>query len=180
MFGIVAFTRLVMRGMIMHGAWKGLHQNKTSENTMRLLAIIFAAMMAVACGKSGDEAADGSAATAAPTELQSTTLAEGDGAEAVAGSNVTVHYTGWLFDGAAENNQGQKFDSSLDRSRPFSFPLGAGRVIQGWDQGVVGMKVGEKRRLVIPSHLGYGDRGAGNVIPGGATLVFDVELLAVN
>lgn len=96
----------------------------------------------------------------------------GTGEVATAGKNTTVHYTGWL-----EN--GKKFDSSVDRGQPFSFPLGAGRVIQGWDEGVQGMKVGGKRKLTIPSDLGYGSRGAGGVIPPNATLIFDVELLEV-
>ncbi len=95
----------------------------------------------------------------------------GDGDEAVAGKNVTVHYTGTLTDG-------KQFDSSVGRG-PFSFPLGQGRVIKGWDQGVAGMKVGGKRKLTIPSHLGYGANGAGNVIPPNATLIFEVELLRV-
>ena len=98
--------------------------------------------------------------------------AVGTGEAAVAGKNVSVHYTGWL-----EN--GKKFDSSVDRGQPFSFPLGAGRVIKGWDEGVQGMKVGGKRKLTIPSDLGYGSRGAGGVIPPNATLIFDVELLGV-
>lgn len=106
------------------------------------------------------------------SELQIEELAVGDGAEAQAGNTVDVHYTGWLTDGS-------KFDSSVDRGKPFSFELGAGRVIQGWDRGVAGMKVGGKRKLTIPPDLGYGARGAGNVIPPGATLVFEVELLAV-
>jgi FKBP-type peptidyl-prolyl cis-trans isomerase FkpA len=104
----------------------------------------------------------------------------GTGAEAVAGKNVAVHYTGWLFDAAAPDNKGKKFDSSRDRGDPFRFPLGGGRVIAGWDQGVAGMKVGGQRTLVIPPELGYGARGAGGVIPPNATLVFDVELLAVD
>ncbi len=100
----------------------------------------------------------------------------GSGAEAVAGKHVTVHYTGWLY----ENGQaGRKFDSSKDRNDPFVFPLGAGHVIRGWDEGVQGMKVGGVRRLVIPADLGYGARGAGGVIPPNATLLFEVELLAV-
>ncbi len=103
----------------------------------------------------------------------------GDGAEAVAGMTVSVHYTGWLFDADAEENKGEKFDSSRDRGSPFSFPLGAGRVIAGWDQGVAGMKIGGQRTLIIPPELGYGARGAGGVIPPNATLVFDVELLGV-
>jgi FKBP-type peptidyl-prolyl cis-trans isomerase len=98
--------------------------------------------------------------------------AVGTGDVAVAGKTVSVHYTGWL-----EN--GKKFDSSVDRGQPFSFPLGAGRVIKGWDEGVQGMKVGGKRKLTIPSDLGYGSRGAGGVIPPNATLIFDVELLGI-
>jgi FKBP-type peptidyl-prolyl cis-trans isomerase FkpA len=103
----------------------------------------------------------------------------GAGDEAARGKQVTVHYTGWLYDEAAADHHGRKFDSSRDRSEPFSFSLGAGMVIQGWDQGVAGMKVGGQRTLVIPSSLGYGARGAGGVIPPNATLVFDVELLGV-
>jgi len=104
--------------------------------------------------------------------LQYVELAVGTGAVAKTGQNVSVHYTGWL-----EN--GNKFDSSVDRGQPFSFPLGAGRVIKGWDEGVQGMQIGGKRKLIIPSHLGYGARGAGGAIPPNATLIFEVELLGV-
>jgi FKBP-type peptidyl-prolyl cis-trans isomerase FkpA len=103
----------------------------------------------------------------------------GSGAEAVTGKNVFVHYSGWLYTSKAGDGKGKKFDSSVDRGSPFNFPLGAGRVIAGWDQGVAGMKVGGKRTLVIPPQLGYGPRGAGGVIPPNATLIFDVELLEV-
>jgi len=103
----------------------------------------------------------------------------GDGEEAQEGQHVTVHYTGWLFDKNAAENKGTKFDSSRDRNEPFDFPLGMGQVIQGWDMGVQGMKVGGQRTLVIPPEMGYGRRGAGGVIPPNATLVFEVELLAV-
>jgi len=114
------------------------------------------------------------------TELIKTDTKAGEGAEAVAGHHVSVHYTGWLYDEAAPENKGKKFDSSRDRNEPFDFPLGAGHVIKGRDQGVQGMKVGGQRTLVIPAQLGYGARGAGGVIPPNATLVFDVELLAIH
>jgi len=107
-----------------------------------------------------------------PTMLQATDLQVGTGAEAKAGDTVTVNYIGTLADGT-------KFDSSYDRNQPFTFTLGAGDVIKGWDLGVVGMKVGGKRKLVIPPELGYGDQGAGSLIPPGATLVFEVELLEI-
>ncbi|MBV8048919.1 MAG: FKBP-type peptidyl-prolyl cis-trans isomerase [Paludibacterium sp.] len=107
------------------------------------------------------------------TELIIEDITVGEGTEATPGKEVTVHYTGWLLDGA-------KFDSSRDRYQPFSFPLGAGHVIKGWDQGVAGMKVGGVRKLTIPAELGYGARGAGGVIPPHAVLVFEVELLQVD
>lgn len=111
--------------------------------------------------------------------LQVQDLVVGTGPEAQAGQNVTVHYTGWLYDASAPEHRGSKFDSSKDRNEPFRFALGAGRVIKGWDEGVAGMHVGGKRVLVMPPHLGYGARGAGGVIPPNATLLFEVELLAV-
>ena len=101
----------------------------------------------------------------------------GSGAEAKAGNHVTVHYTGWLQ--TDDGSVGATVDSSKDRNDPFQFPLGAGHVIRGWDEGVQGMKVGGARRLIIPASLGYGARGAGGVIPPNATLIFDVELLGV-
>ena len=111
--------------------------------------------------------------------LQYDDTTPGTGAEATRGAHVTVHYTGWLFSEGAPGNRGDKFDSSKDRNDPFDFPLGAGHVIRGWDEGVQGMKVGGTRMLVIPPDLGYGARGAGGVIPPNATLVFEVELLGV-
>jgi FKBP-type peptidyl-prolyl cis-trans isomerase FkpA len=113
------------------------------------------------------------------TTLQSTDTKTGTGTEAVAGAQVTVHYTGWLFDAGAEGQRGVKFDSSRDRGEPFTFQLGSGQVIRGWDQGFAGMKVGGTRTLIIPPDFGYGARGAGGVIPPNATLIFDVELLGV-
>ena len=110
--------------------------------------------------------------TTTPSGLIIDDVVAGEGAAAAAGQSVTVHYTGWLTNGT-------KFDSSKDRNDPFVFPLGAGRVIKGWDEGVQGMKVGGKRKLTIPPALGYGARGAGGVIPPNATLVFEVELLKV-
>ncbi|MBL8520121.1 MAG: FKBP-type peptidyl-prolyl cis-trans isomerase [Betaproteobacteria bacterium] len=118
---------------------------------------------------------------ALPTEVTDLTLIDqqvGEGKTATSG-NVTVHYTGWLYDPKAKDGKGNKFDSSVDRKEPFTFPLGGGRVIKGWDQGVAGMKEGGKRTLLIPPSFGYGARGAGGVIPPNATLIFDVELIAV-
>ena len=114
------------------------------------------------------------------TSLQITDNKVGNGAEAKSGRQVTVHYTGWLYDAKAADKHGKKFDSSKDHGEPFSFKLGGGQVIRGWDQGVAGMKVGGTRTLVIPSELGYGKRGAVGAIPPNATLLFDVELLEVN
>ncbi|MDP2153220.1 MAG: FKBP-type peptidyl-prolyl cis-trans isomerase [Methylotenera sp.] len=112
-------------------------------------------------------------------ELQKIDTLVGEGREAEPGFNVTVHYTGWLYDPSAQDGKGKKFDSSVDRKEPFVFFLGGGQVIQGWDEGFAGMKIGGKRTLVIPSEMGYGARGAGGVIPPNADLIFDVELLGV-
>lgn len=129
------------------------------------------------CSPGGEPPAE--APTEPPGELIIIELAPGEGPAIAAGSTAVVHYTGWLFDPAAEDRKGSKFDSSVDRGQPFRFPVGAGRVIAGWDQGVAGMQAGQKRRLIIPPQLGYGSRGAGGVIPPNATLVFDVELLGI-
>ena len=156
--------------------------------------IALTASLLTACGKQEQAepkpAASEPAATAAPASttpdtgtpamaLQSTDTTPGTGAEIKSGQTALVHYTGWLFDAAAADNKGKQFDSSVG-GEPFEFPLGAGHVIQGWDRGVVGMKVGGKRRLVIPPDMGYGARGAGGgVIPPNATLIFDVELVEI-
>ena len=111
-------------------------------------------------------------------ELQKIDVKVGSGAEAAKGKAIIVHYTGWLYD-PATSQKGAKFDSSRDRNQPFGFPLGEGRVIRGWEEGVQGMKVGGQRTLIIPPDMGYGERGAGGVIPPNATLIFDVELIEV-
>lgn len=112
-----------------------------------------------------------------PSGLKISDSVIGSGKEAVKGKLVEVHYTGWLYENEVK---GKKFDSSVDRGTPFKFNLGAGQVIRGWDEGVVGMKEGGKRTLIIPAELGYGTRGAPGVIPPNATLIFDVELIKVN
>jgi FKBP-type peptidyl-prolyl cis-trans isomerase len=142
-------------------------------------AFLLGATLALGTIGCGDESfapelgVDLDALTETASGLRYQDLVVGDGAAAQVGDTVVVHYTGWLADGT-------KFDSSVDRGEPFTFHLGAGQVIAGWDEGVQGIRVGGKRKLVIPPELGYGDRGAGGgVIPGGATLVFDVELLEI-
>jgi FKBP-type peptidyl-prolyl cis-trans isomerase len=158
----------------------------------RLVIWLATIMVLAACGDSGTEgngAAGRDTANEPPISevvafeaiemvpgLSARMLREGTGAAAEAGHTAVVHYTGWLFDELAENNRGAKFDSSVDRGVHFEFPLGAGRVIRGWDEGVAGMKIGEVRELTIAPELAYGDRQVGNLIPPGSTLVFEVEL----
>jgi FKBP-type peptidyl-prolyl cis-trans isomerase FkpA len=165
----------------------------TSSNFPKI--ILFALVASTtACGSKSDApaastaapatgtAATGSAAPPAAnavTSLQSETLKPGTGAAVAGGQMAVVQYTGWLYEAGAADHKGKQFDSSRDRKEPFKFPVGTGSVIKGWDQGVLGMKVGESRRLVIPAELAYGDAGAGGVIPPGATLVFDVELVGI-
>ncbi|MBT8084300.1 MAG: FKBP-type peptidyl-prolyl cis-trans isomerase [Woeseia sp.] len=159
---------------------------------LKLLLGTLCLVSLVACGKSEppaetmaapEPAAPASVASDAASEiapgLTMRVIRVGDGPTAAAGDTAVVHYTGWLFDETAENMRGEKFDSSVDRGQHFRFPLGAGRVIKGWDQGVAGMQVGEVRELTIAPELAYGERGAGAVIPPGATLVFEVELAGV-
>ena len=159
--------------------------------TLRILFFVFlAAATASGCtpkgtsadsAESAEPAADASAAPEVEIVpgLTMRKLNNGYGRAAVAGDYASVHYTGWLYDANAPDGRGTKFDSSVDRGQPFEFPLGARRVIRGWDEGVVGMLIGEKRELKIAPELGYGDRGAGNAIPPGATLLFEVELLGL-
>ncbi len=138
-----------------------------------VLVLITVAAVAAACSQSPSPGAGGSGnEVTTPSGLKYTDVKEGTGAQPRAGQTAVVHYTGWLLDGT-------KFDSSKDRGQPFSFPLGQGRVIRGWDEGVATMKVGGVRKLTIPPDLGYGARGAGGVIPPNATLTFEVELLDV-
>ncbi len=146
-----------------------------------VLAVVVAALTVACAPGAGDTGG-------APTEkegmsnitsLQIVDTKVGGGPQATSGRDITVHYTGWLYDEKAAGHHGRKFDSSRDRNEPFSFRLGGGQVIRGWDEGFAGMKVGGLRTLVIPPDMGYGQRGAGGVIPPGATLVFDVELLDV-
>ena len=146
---------------------------RASSSRVRQLLVVSAALAAIGCGGSSP-----TAPTFLPfAEFSQTDLRVGDGAEATAGRSLTVHYTGWLYDPTQAEQKGQQFDTSVGRD-PFTFTLGAGRVIQGWDQGVVGMKVGGQRRLIIPPSLAYGSTGSGP-IPPNATLVFDIEQLEV-
>ena len=138
-----------------------------------------AAMLAIANPVNAEPAKEKMMMKKTVTELQKIDQIVGKGTEAIAGANVSVHYTGWLYDPSKPDGHGSKFDSSVDRGEPFTFLLGGQQVIKGWDDGVAGMKEGGKRTLIIPSHMGYGARGAGGVIPPNATLVFDVELLDV-
>ncbi len=154
--------------------------------------LLAAAILAVMLATTGCQADSKNAQPASPTnittngklpmnvtELIKNDTLVGQGREAEPGFNVTVHYTGWLYDPSKPDGKGTKFDSSLDRHEPFVFFLGGGQVIRGWDEGFAGMKIGGKRTLIIPPDYGYGARGAGGVIPPNATLIFDVELLGI-
>jgi FKBP-type peptidyl-prolyl cis-trans isomerase len=141
---------------------------------MRRLSAIFPFVVVVVLAACG-----GNTENTSVTQLIRQDDVVGTGTEAQSGRVVTVHYTGWLYDQTRPDRKGNKFDSSRDRNEPFSFKLGAGEVIRGWDEGVAGMKVGGRRTLTIPPDMGYGARGAGGVIPPNATLLFDVELLEV-
>lgn len=142
-----------------------------------ILLVVTAFFSAVVCSCGEPAQQDQPAAwTTNASGLQWRDILVGEGIEAITGNAVDVHYTGWLY---VDGKKGDKFDSSVDRGRPFSFPLGEGRVIKGWDEGVAGMKVGGKRELLIPPDLGYGARGYPPVIPANSTLLFEVELIKV-
>lgn len=164
-------------------------------NTRKLTFLMLSALVAAGCGQKNAEEPTSVDESAAPMEtsvsdaeameivpgLTARILKVGSGdLVAQPGQDVTVHYTGWLYDPAAENGRGQKFDSSVDRGEHFGFELGAGRVIRGWDAGVAGMKIGEVRELTIAPELAYGNRAIGDLIPAGSTLVFEVELFEVS
>ena len=136
--------------------------------------LVFVGLIA-ACGAKPSAVAP----TSGVTSMQSIELKTGSGAAVTAGKIAVVQYTGWLYEASAKDNKGKQFDSSRTGGQPFRFPVGTGQVIKGWDQGVAGMKVGESRRLIIPADLAYGDSGAGGVIPPGATLVFDIDLVGI-
>ncbi|MEN9725017.1 MAG: hypothetical protein RLZZ98_526, partial [Pseudomonadota bacterium] len=152
----------------------------TMKKTIFLASALLVAMLAVSgCKADSKSSSKESAMTQNVTELIKKDTVLGEGREAEAGFNVTVHYTGWLYDPSKPDGKGKKFDSSVDRHEPFVFFLGGGQVIQGWEEGFSGMKVGGKRTLIIPPNMGYGAYGAGGVIPPNATLIFDVELLGI-
>ena len=141
---------------------------------LRKMGIVVLAAMLAACGGKPD-----AAPASGVSSMQTVELKPGTGEGVTAGRIAVVQYTGWLYEVSAKDNKGKQFDSSRNVGQPFRFPVGAGQVIKGWDQGVVGMKVGESRRLIIPPDLAYGNGGAGSVIPPGATLVFDIDLVSI-
>jgi FKBP-type peptidyl-prolyl cis-trans isomerase len=152
----------------------------TSIKSSKFAVLACVALIAACSGKSEPPPATAAAPAASPvTELQIVTLTPGTGATVGGGQIAVVQYTGWLYETGATDHKGKEFDSSRNGRQAFKFPVGTGSVIKGWDQGVAGMKVGENRRLTIPPQLAYGDAGAGGVIPPGATLVFDVELVGI-
>ena len=146
-----------------------------SQSFSRLAVLLFA----IALSACGSKPAPAPASAYPVTALQSADLKQGTGAALAGGQMAVVQYTGWLYESAAPDNKGKQFDSSRTGGEPFRFPVGTGSVIKGWDQGVVGMKVGGSRRLIIPADLAYGDNGANGVIPPGAALVFDIDLVAI-
>jgi FKBP-type peptidyl-prolyl cis-trans isomerase FkpA len=158
-----------------------LHRSSLLVSTIVAVALVLpvAGIAAAQTTPATTPAQGASKLNAMPNELKKIEVKQGTGKEATSGKPVIVHYTGWLYDTSKPDNKGTKFDSSRDRQVPFGFFLGGGKVIKGWDDGVVGMKEGGQRTLIIPPSLGYGERGAGGVIPPNATLIFDVELIEV-
>jgi FKBP-type peptidyl-prolyl cis-trans isomerase FkpA len=148
-------------------------------NPSRITVCLLLALL-TACGNKPPAPAAGPATVASPVQtLEIVDLAPGTGTPIAAGQKAVVQYTGWLYENSAPDKKGKEFDSSRNSGQPFGFKVGTGEVIKGWDQGVVGMQVGGRRRLTIPADLAYGDVGAGGIIPAGATLVFEVELVAI-
>jgi FKBP-type peptidyl-prolyl cis-trans isomerase FkpA len=148
-------------------------RNKPLRKISVASVVVLAGLIA-ACG-----AKPSVAPTSGVNSMQTVELKAGTGEAVAVGKIAVVQYTGWLYEASAPDNKGKQFDSSRTGGQPFRFPVGTGQVIKGWDQGVVGMKIGESRRLVIPADLAYGEGGAGGVIPPGATLVFDIDLIAI-
>jgi FKBP-type peptidyl-prolyl cis-trans isomerase len=172
---IVFFNRVLSMTMNRCSSWRSLRSARAAlARTGRIALVAAMAGALLTTTVQGNSKLD-----ATPSELKKIDVKLGTGSEATSGKAVVVHYTGWLYDTSKPDSHGAKIDSSRDRSTPFGFTLGAGRVIKGWDEGVAGMKVGGQRTLVIPPQMAYGERGAGGVIPPNATLIFDVELLEV-
>lgn len=144
------------------------------QRPLLTLAVVVLAGLIAACGSKPV-----AVPAAGVSTMQSMDLKAGTGPEMAAGKIAVVQYTGWLYEASAPDNKGKQFDSSRNVGQPFRFPVGTGQVIKGWDQGVLGMKVGGSRRLIIPADMAYGDSGAGGVIPPGATLIFDIDLVAI-
>jgi FKBP-type peptidyl-prolyl cis-trans isomerase FkpA len=144
---------------------------------LRTFGVVVLLGLIAACSGKPNSAPTSTVSTV--STMQSVDLKEGTGEGIAAGKTAVVQYTGWLYEASAPDNKGKQFDSSRTTGQPFRFPLGTGQVIKGWDQGVVGMKIGGSRRLLIPADLAYGDSGAGGVIPPGAALVFDIDLVAI-
>jgi FKBP-type peptidyl-prolyl cis-trans isomerase FkpA len=142
---------------------------------LRIMAAAGLVVLGAGCG----HGESGAIPPSGVSSMQSVELKSGTGEAVTAGKIAVVQYTGWLYEASATDKKGKQFDSSRTGGQPFRFPVGTGQVIKGWDQGVLGMKVGESRRLVIPPDLAYGDSGVGGVIPPGATLVFDIDLVAI-
>jgi len=176
---VVFFNRVSSMTMNRCSSWRSLRNARAALARAGRIALVAAMAGAFLANAQTTIAQGNSKLDATPSELKKIDVKQGTGPEATSGKAVVVHYTGWLYDTSKPDSHGAKFDSSRDRSTPFGFTLGAGRVIKGWDEGVAGMKVGGQRTLVIPPQMAYGERGAGGVIPPNATLIFDVELLEV-